>query len=175
MNTKFTHLNGSKIIKCNFILGYLCWIAMIFGTLKGWSLLIDIFASNNCFSYRKIFQNSVDAVLKLDDAHLTKSWKFHIVQIIWYCSNFASLWHKYLLWYTDGISGFRWQNFFATVIRNNLLEHQHRFLYSSSFMFPLLLLTVEVENTICDSLLFLPQTGKIWRKSMIWTTQNLDP
>ena len=41
---------------CNFILGYICRIAVNFGTLKDESLLINIFASNICFSNRNIFQ-----------------------------------------------------------------------------------------------------------------------
>ena len=55
------------------MLGYICRITVIFGTLKGGSLLINIFASNNCFNDRNIFQNEVDALSKKDDAFLTKS------------------------------------------------------------------------------------------------------
>ena len=57
-----------------------------------------IFASNNCFSERNISQNGVDALSKIDDAGLTKSWTFRLVRIIRLCSNYASLWHKHLLW-----------------------------------------------------------------------------
>ena len=32
-------------------------------------------------------------------------------------------------------------------------------------MFPLVLLLVEVQNTICNSYLYLPQAGEIWTKS----------
>ena len=39
-------------------------------------LLINTLASNNCFSYRNIFQNSVDALTKLVDAFLSKSLNF---------------------------------------------------------------------------------------------------
>ena len=60
-------------VYCNFILGYLCWITVIFGTPEDGSLFINIFTSNNCFSYRNIFQNGVDTLSKLDDAFLTKS------------------------------------------------------------------------------------------------------
>ena len=60
-------------VYCNFILCYMCWIMVIIGTLKDGSHLIDIFASSNCFSYRNIFQNGVDALSKIDDAFLTKS------------------------------------------------------------------------------------------------------
>ena len=70
------------LVYCNFILGYMCWITLIFGTLKDWSDLIDIFSSSNCFSYRNIFQNGVEALSKIKDAFLTKSCKFYLVQII---------------------------------------------------------------------------------------------
>ena len=82
----------------NFILGYICRITANFGTLKVGSLLKNIFASNNCFSDKNIFQNGFDALSKIDDAYLTKSWTFHLVRIIWYCSNFATMWYKHLLW-----------------------------------------------------------------------------
>ena len=57
----------------NFILGYICRITVIFGAMKDGSLLINMFASNNCFNYRNIFQNGVDALSKTDDAFSTKS------------------------------------------------------------------------------------------------------
>ena len=85
-------------VYCNFILPYICRITENFGTLKDISLLINIFASNNCFSDRNIFQNGVKALSKIDDAFLTKRWKFYLVRIIRFCSNFASLWHRHLLW-----------------------------------------------------------------------------
>ena len=69
-----------------------------FETLKDESLSINIFAANNCFSDRNIFQNDIDTLSKIDDAFLTKRQTFHLVRIIWLCSNFASLWHKHLLW-----------------------------------------------------------------------------
>ena len=44
-----------------------------FRTLKDGSLFIDVFASNNCFSYRNISQNGVDALPKIDDAFSKKA------------------------------------------------------------------------------------------------------
>ena len=85
-------------VYCNLILGYICRITLNFGTLKGGRLLINNLASNNCFSGRNIFQNGVDTLSKIDDAFLTKSWTFHLVGVVRLCSNFASLWHKYLTW-----------------------------------------------------------------------------
>ena len=55
----------------NFKLGYMCRITLTFGTRKDGNLFINIFASNNCFSYRNIFQNGVNALPKTDDALLT--------------------------------------------------------------------------------------------------------
>ena len=51
-------------------------ITVHFRTLKDGSLLLNIFASNICFSDRNIFQNDVDALSKIDDTFLTKSWTF---------------------------------------------------------------------------------------------------
>ena len=130
---------------CNSILGNICWITVIFGTLKDRSNLIYISASTNCLSDRNIFQNGVNALSKIGDAFLTNSWRFHLVYIIWLCSNFACLCHKHLLWHYK-------RNFrlpipaFATVTKRKkhcwTINILHKFLCSSSSMFPLLLLTV---------------------------------
>ena len=84
-------------VNCNFKLDFTCRITVIFGTLKGGSLLINTLASNICFSYINMFQNGVDALSKIVDAFWSKSSKFYLVWIIRKCSNFASLWHKHLL------------------------------------------------------------------------------
>ena len=69
-------------VYCNFKIGFTCRITVIFGTLNGGSLLINTLASNICFSYRNMFQNGVDALLKIVDAFLSQSSKFHLVRII---------------------------------------------------------------------------------------------
>ena len=69
-------------VYCNFKIGFMCRITVIFGTLKDESLLINTLASNICFSYRNMFQNGVDALSKIVDAFLSKSSKFHLVRII---------------------------------------------------------------------------------------------
>ena len=69
-------------VYCNFKIGFTCWITVIFGTLKDESLLINTLASNICFSCRNMFQNGVDALLKIVDAFLSKSSKFYLVRII---------------------------------------------------------------------------------------------
>ena len=69
-------------VYCNFKIGCTCRITVIFGTLKDGSLLINTLASNICFSYRNMFQNGVDALLKIVDAFLSKSSKFYLVRII---------------------------------------------------------------------------------------------
>ena len=45
--------------------GYTCRIAVIFGTLEDCSLEINSLALNNCFSYRHVFQNGVNALSKM--------------------------------------------------------------------------------------------------------------
>ena len=117
-------------VYCNFILCYMCRITVIFGTLKDGSLLIDIFASNNCFSYRNIFDKKADIFILFgvsDNDHILLACGINTYYGI-----------------TIGISNFRCQHYFEKVARNILLEHQllTRLLRLSSFMFPLLLLTV---------------------------------
>ena len=58
---------------------YMYRITVIFGTLKDESLLINILLlliSNNCFSYRNIFQKGDEALSKISDAFLSKTSKF---------------------------------------------------------------------------------------------------
>ena len=62
--TFFDHTFQVYHAYCYFILGYICWITVNFGKLKDGSLLISIFALNNCFSDRNIFQKGVDALSK---------------------------------------------------------------------------------------------------------------
>ena len=69
-------------VYCNFNIGFTCRITVTFGTLKDRNLLINTLASNICFSYGNMFQNGVDALSKIVDAVLSKSWKFHLVRII---------------------------------------------------------------------------------------------
>ena len=52
-------------VYCNFKLGYTCRFIVISGTLQNGSLWTNILISNNCFSYRNIFQNDVDALSKI--------------------------------------------------------------------------------------------------------------
>ena len=53
-------------------------------------------ASNDCFSYRNILQNAVDALSKIVDVLLLKSSNFYLVRIICKCVNFVSLLNKHL-------------------------------------------------------------------------------
>ena len=129
--------------------GYIGRITVNFWTLKDRSLLINIFASNNCFSGKNIFQH---ASSEIDDAFLTKGWPFHLVKIIWLCSNFSGFWHKHLLW------NYKW-NFrplmsaFATVTRNTPLEHQ---LFSRIFAIKLFHVSVAVANNISSKYFLFP-------------------
>ena len=128
----------------NFKLGFTCRITVIFGTLKDWSLLINILASNICFSYRNMFQNGVDALSKIVDAFLSKSSNFHLVRIIRKCSNFASLWHKHLL------RNYKWHfrlpmSAFATAIWNTLPKHQ---LFTLNFAFQFFNVSIAIDYCI---------------------------
>ena len=129
-------------VYCNFKLGFMCWITVIFGTLKDGSLLINTLASNICFSYRNMFQNSVDALSKVVDAFLSKSSKFYLVWIIWKCSNFVWLWHKHLS------RNYKWHFRlpmwdFATAIWNTLSKHQ---LFTLYFAFQLFHVSIAIDN-----------------------------
>ena len=53
----------------------MCQIALISGTLKDGSLLINMVVSNNCFSYRNIFQNGIDALSKMVEGFFVKKLK----------------------------------------------------------------------------------------------------
>ena len=149
-------------VYCNFKIGFTYWITVIFGTLKDGSLLINTLASNICFCYRNMFQNGVDDLPKIVDAFLSKSSKFHQfglsdnVQILLACgtNTYQGI--------TNDISDFRCQHLqwqYQIPYRN--INFSHLILRSSSFVFPLLLITVEVKNTICNSLITMFTTS--WR------------
>ena len=129
-------------VYCNFKLGFTCWITVIFGKLKDGSLLINILASNICFSYRNMLQNGVDALSKIVDAFLSKSSKSYLVRMIRKCSNFGSLWHKHLL------RNYKWHfrlpmSAFATAIWNTLSKHQ---LFTLNFAFQLFHVSITIDN-----------------------------
>ena len=129
-------------IYCNFKLGFMCRITVIFGTLKDGSLLINTLAPNICFSYGNMFQNGVDALSKIVDAFLSKRSKFYLVRIIRKCSNFASPWHKHLL------RNYKWHfrllmSALATAIRNTLSKHQ---LFALNFAFQLFHVSIAIDN-----------------------------
>ena len=129
-------------VYCNFKLGFTCRIIVIFGTLKDGSLLINTLASKICFSYRNMFQNGFNALSKIVDAFLSKTSKFYLVRIIWKCSNFASLWHKYLL------RNYKWHFrlpmlAFAMAIWNTISKHQ---LFTLNFAFQLFQVSTAIDN-----------------------------
>ena len=74
----FHKVVGVCHIYCNFKLSHMCPITIIFGILKDENL-----ASNNCFSYRNIFQNGTDTKWKIVVGFVKKRSKFYLVQIIW--------------------------------------------------------------------------------------------
>ena len=67
--------------------------------MKDGSLLIHSLISFNCFSFRNLYQNGTNALSKMvikKQVFLPKSTKFCIVPTIQFCSNFTSMWSKYL-------------------------------------------------------------------------------
>ena len=130
---------------CNLIIGCICRITVNFGTLKYESLLSNIFALNICFVDRNIFQNGVEALSKIEDAFLTKRWKFRPLRIIrFFSSNFANLWRWHLLWNYKWI--FRLPiSTFATVTRKTVLKRQ---LLTLIFAFKLFHVSIGVANSI---------------------------
>ena len=96
-------------VYCAFILGYICRNTVNFETKEEGSILINILASNNCFSDRNIFQNGVDPLSKTDDAFSINSWTFPL-QNIRLCSNFANFDINTNYGITNEISYFRCQH-----------------------------------------------------------------
>ena len=110
--------------------------------------MIYIFASKNCFSCRNIFQDGFDALSKIDDAFLTKKISFGLsdnVEFLLACSinTYYVITNKQIL--ISDVSIFNGNKKYPIGTSTFFL---HGILRSSSFKFPLLLLTVSVENTI---------------------------
>ena len=70
---------------------------MIFGKVKDDSLSIHAIALNHCLCHRNVFENGVNTISKIIYHFLLKSSKFCIFHTIRFCSNFNSMWSKYLL------------------------------------------------------------------------------
>ena len=51
---------------------YMCRTTVIFVTQKDGSLQINSLASNNCFSYRNVFQKGVNALVTIANHFLSK-------------------------------------------------------------------------------------------------------
>ena len=106
-----------------------------------------------------MFQNGVDALSKIVDAFLSKSSKFHLVRIIWWCSNFASLWHKHLL------RNYKWHfrlpmSAFATAISNTLSKHQ---LFTLNFAFKLFHVSTAIDYCNLNNYVY-HKLAKFWSK-----------
>ena len=141
--------------------------------LENWK--IEVFWLIYCkyqqlFSYRNIIQNGTHGKSKLDDAFLSKSSKSYLVQIIWHCSNFTSMWNKCSL-----IKDFRLlMSAFAMTNIKNLSKYQ---LFTVNFaftlfMFSLFLLTVEVQNSNCDSQITMFATSSRNSNIVGWSKLN---
>ena len=85
-----------------------------FGTLKYENLLINMVSPNNCFSYRNIFQNGIEAKSKIVDAFLSKNSSLNYPTTIKFCLLVVQTLIK-VLHFTFLMSAF------ATAIWNTLL------------------------------------------------------
>ena len=151
-------------VYCNFKLGFKCRITVIFEALKDGRLLINTLVSNICFSCRNMFQNGVDALI------VKNSWCLFVKKLkILSSSDYPKLFK--ICYPVAQTLTKELQMTFQTVdvsICNSNMKYpieastfSHLILRSSSFMFPLLLITVEVKNTICNSLITMFTTS--WR------------
>ena len=139
-------------------------------------------ALNNCFSYRKAFQNGVNALSKMvfKPRFLTKTSKFRVVWTIQFCSNCTSMWSKYL-------SNNVWRDFrlpmsaLATVLVRKSFNGKFTAKIDfpiGYFILPLLMLTLEVWNlkslhTLFDRYLD-HMLVKFEQNHMVWTIQNFE-
>ena len=74
----------------------MCRTTIVFELMKEDIFQINILASNYCLYHRNVFQNGVNPFSKIVDHFLPKSSKFWIFLTKRFCSNFTSMWSKYL-------------------------------------------------------------------------------
>ena len=94
------HKNGGIYhVYCNFSLGFMRPIAVIFGIMRDGSLLTHSLASFNCFSLKTYFRMTPTLYQKRFKTNLilSKSSKFRVVRFLRLCSNLdlTSMWYKY--------------------------------------------------------------------------------
>ena len=119
----------------------MCRIALIFGTLKDESLLIDIFASNNYFIFRNILQNGVNALSKKMTPFRQKAEIFILFGLSDNDQFRLACGINSYFGIKNGISDYRCQHFQQKQeIPFWNINFLHGFLRVSSFMSPLLLL-----------------------------------
>ena len=134
-----------------------------FWNTERWKSFNYTLASNIFFSYRNIFQNGVDALPKIVDAFLSKKLKLSSSSdypiMFKFCYPVAQTLIKELqmTFQTSDVSICQRQ--YQIPYRN--INFSHLILRSSSFIIPLLLITVEVKNTNCYSLITMFTTS--WR------------
>ena len=97
----FCNTNQVCHVWLNSLPGYTCQTTVVFGTLKDDSLQITNLALANCFSYRNVFQNDVNALSKKGaknpSGFLSKNSKFRVVWTIRFCLNLTCLWSKHFV------------------------------------------------------------------------------
>ena len=147
------------------------------------SLEINNLALNNCFSYRNVFQNGTNTLSKIGffffkkNPFLSKSWKFRVIWTIRFCSNFTSMWSKYL---PNNV----WRDFklpisaLAMVARksfNGKFTTKIDFPFGY-FILPLLMLTLEVKSLSIHYFISIWTTlVKFEQNHMVRTIQNFEP
>ena len=151
----------------------MCRTTVIFRTLKGGSLQINSLALKNCFSYRNVFQNGVNALSKMvlkNPGFCQKNSKFCIFRTIRFCSNFTSMLSKY-------VSNNVWRAFqlpmsaLATVARKSF---KGKFTAKidfpiGHFMLPLLMLTLEVKSLSIHYLISIWTTSWWNLNKIVWS------
>ena len=149
-------------VYCNFKIGFTCRIIVNFGTLKDGNLLNNTLASSLVLATETCSKMASTLCQKQLTPFCQKAQNFiqfglsDNVQILLACGTNT---YKAI---TNDISDFRCQHMqrqYEIPYRN--INFSHLILRSSSFMFPLLLITVEVKNTICNSLITMFMTS--WR------------
>ena len=76
---------------------YTCWTTVIFKTLKDGCLEINSLALNSCFGYRNVMSSTLcQKWFKKNGFFFTKKLKIRVVWTKQFCSNFTSMWSKYL-------------------------------------------------------------------------------
>ena len=94
----FNEIAPKMLFSALRVLGVTCFFNIVApeGGHKFLDHQIKVLVSNNCFSHRNVFQNGINILSKMVNHFLSKSLKFCLAWTIRFCSNFTSMWSKYL-------------------------------------------------------------------------------